>query len=122
MDHEYLPIEGLASFTEASARFMLGKDSPVIAEKRYTAVQAVSGTGAVRFGAELLAEFKKGAKGYISNPTWGNHRSIFQMCGISVGEYRYWNPKTNSLDIDGMLEDLKVRFGSMYQEMPMTIC
>lgn len=34
MDHEYLPIDGLPSFTEASARLVLGSDSPAISENR----------------------------------------------------------------------------------------
>ena len=38
---------------------------------QYAAVQAISGTGALRFGADFLARFKKGATAYISNPTWG---------------------------------------------------
>ena len=33
-DHEYLPIDGLASFTEASARLVLGQSSPAILENR----------------------------------------------------------------------------------------
>lgn len=76
LDHEYLPIEGLLSFTEASARFMLGAQHPVILEKRYSSVQAIAGTGALRVGAELLARFKKGAKAYVSKPTWGHLTSV----------------------------------------------
>jgi aspartate aminotransferase len=34
VDHEYLPIDGLASFTEASARLVLGSASPAILENR----------------------------------------------------------------------------------------
>lgn len=34
IDHEYLPIDGLASFTEASARLVLGHSSPAILEDR----------------------------------------------------------------------------------------
>jgi aspartate aminotransferase len=34
LDHEYLAIDGLKSFTEASARLMLGADSPAIAQGR----------------------------------------------------------------------------------------
>lgn len=34
LDHEYLPIDGLSDFTEASARLVLGKDSPAIREGR----------------------------------------------------------------------------------------
>lgn len=34
IDHEYLPIDGLASFTEASARLVLGQSSPAILDNR----------------------------------------------------------------------------------------
>ncbi len=34
LDHEYLPIDGLKAFTGASAKLILGADSPAIAEKR----------------------------------------------------------------------------------------
>lgn len=34
LDHEYLPIDGLLSFTEASAKLILGADSPAIAQNR----------------------------------------------------------------------------------------
>lgn len=76
LNHEYLSIEGLQSFTDSSARFILGNDSAVIAQKRYAAVQTISGTGAVRLGAEFLARFFKGAKVLVSRPTWGNVRRI----------------------------------------------
>lgn len=33
-NHEYLGIEGLATFTEAAVRLLLGDDSQVISEKR----------------------------------------------------------------------------------------
>lgn len=34
LNHEYLPIAGLATFTSASAKLMFGADSPVIKEDR----------------------------------------------------------------------------------------
>ena len=34
LDHEYLPLDGLKSFTEASARLVLGSDSPAITQNR----------------------------------------------------------------------------------------
>ena len=34
LDHEYLPIDGMPQFTEASTRLILGHDSPAITEKR----------------------------------------------------------------------------------------
>ena len=37
----------------------------------------------------------------------GNHLAIFKEAGLDVRRYRYYNPKTNGLDYDGMLEDLE---------------
>ena len=36
MNHEYLSIDGIRSFTDASAKLILGADSPAIASKRVT--------------------------------------------------------------------------------------
>ena len=49
-------------------------------------MQTISGTGAVRLGADFLARFRK-APVYISDPTWGNHISIFQDAGFDVRKY-----------------------------------
>lgn len=54
-----------------------------------------------------MAKFHKAAPVYISKPTWANHRNIFIEAGISVAEYRYWNPSSNDLDFEGMIEDFK---------------
>ena len=57
VDHEYLSITGLAEFTSAAARLILGDDSPAIAEKRVASVQTISGTGANHLGAVFLQRF-----------------------------------------------------------------
>ncbi|KAI9224792.1 aspartate aminotransferase [Blastocladiella britannica] len=108
LDHEYLPIEGLASFTSAASKLILGEDSPAIAEGRVGSLQTISGTGAVRLGADFLNRFRKGAKVLISNPTWANHRAIFLDAGFSdVQEYSYYHSETRGLDLEGMLRDLR---------------
>ena len=109
LDHEYLPIDGLKSFTEASAKLILGNDSPAISEKRFAACQSISGTGAVRLGAEFISRFMKGPV-YISNPTWANHRAIFNEAGLEVFEYQYWDPKTKGLAFDSMMDTFKVLY------------
>ena len=43
----------------------------------------------------------------MSNPTWGNHQSIFGAAGIEVREYRYFDKKTKGLDFTGMIADLE---------------
>ena len=80
----------------------------MIAEKRYSAHQAISGTGALRFAAEFFARFiPKGSKAYVSKPTWGNHINIFNDAGIAVEEYRYWDAQKKSLNLTALLEDIQ---------------
>jgi len=40
----------------------------------------------------------------------GNHLGIFKDAGFTdIREYRYWDASTKGLDIQGLLEDLRVR-------------
>lgn len=65
-------------------------------------LQTLSGTGACRVAGELFARFRgAGSAIYLPNPTWGNHIPIFQMAGLEVKKYRYYNPKTVGLDFEG---------------------
>ncbi|KAI9332824.1 pyridoxal phosphate-dependent transferase [Obelidium mucronatum] len=104
-NHEYTGLDGNQSFNEASARLILGENSQAIKQKRYTCIQAVSGTGANRLASDFLAKFRPGTV-YITNPTWGNHPKIFGASGLPVIEYQYWNPKTRSLNYDILLSTL----------------
>ncbi|KAJ1569833.1 Aspartate aminotransferase, cytoplasmic, partial [Nowakowskiella sp. JEL0078] len=106
IDHEYLPIAGLKSFTNAAVRLILGRNNPAISEKRIATIQTISGTGAVRMAGEFLARFRK-APIYISKPTWGNHRAIFEDAGLEVFDHPYWDAKTRGLAIDPMIESLR---------------
>jgi hypothetical protein len=69
----------------------LGKDSPLIKEKKVAICQSLSGTGALRISAEFLAQFNPGVDVYCSDPTWGNHHSIFGKAGLKTFKYRYLN-------------------------------
>lgn len=40
-----------------------------------------------------------------------NHHVLFRNAGLTVQEYRYYKPETRGLDIEGMLEDIKVGVG-----------
>ncbi|KAJ2080969.1 Aspartate aminotransferase, cytoplasmic [Coemansia sp. RSA 988] len=108
-NHEYLGVGGLPSLTGGAQTLIFGSDSPAINEGRVYTIQSISGTGANMVGAVFLKQFKVPADAaiYISKPTWGNHRNIFQTAGHEVREYRYCNYQTLGLDIDGMLEDLR---------------
>jgi len=75
LDHEYLPITGLPSFTAAAARLILGASAPALSEGRVVSVQTISGTGANHLGALFLSRFygwDDEKTIWLSNPTWGS--------------------------------------------------
>ena len=92
INHEYLPILGLDTFSTAAAALLLGKGSQAIADGRVTSVQSLSGTGAIRNGADFLHQQLKLDTFYMSDPTWANHGMIFKAAGFhNAKKYRYWN-------------------------------
>jgi len=107
LDKEYLPIDGLPAFRARTSELLFGPDSAVIQEKRVATIQGLSGTGSLRIAAGFINKFLPDATVYVSIPTWGNHKNIFPQAGSKIGEYRYYDYANNSLDIEGMLADLK---------------
>jgi len=108
-NHEYLPLDGLKEFTQAATAVCLGSTNPAITENRYVAVQALSGTGALRVSGEFLKKFYPYAKTiYLPTPTWPNHKSIFEDAGLEVKYYRYYDNRTIDLDFEGLIQDLRV--------------
>lgn len=107
-NHEYLAIEGYAPFVREAARVILGPNSVAINDKRVVSQQTLSGTGALHIASKLLRDFYAGpADIYISDPTWANHRQIFNSAGLAVKTYPYWNGETKSLNLDGMLGTIR---------------
>lgn len=103
---EYLPILGLSDFNKLTAKLILGADSPAILENRIATAQCLSGTGSLRVGSEFLARHYHQRTIYIPVPTWGNHPKIFNLGGLEVKSYRYYDPATRGLDFKGLVEDL----------------
>eukprot|EP00210_Caulerpa_lentillifera_P008788 g8384.t1 len=103
---EYLPIDGLPAFKQATATLLFGEDNIVLKEGRVATIQALSGTGALRVGGAFIQRFLPEATIYLSDPTWGNHKAIFTDSGVPWKTYRYFDPKTTGLDFEGMCEDL----------------
>ncbi|XP_059485108.1 aspartate aminotransferase, cytoplasmic [Neocloeon triangulifer] len=108
LNHEYLPVLGLDTFSTAATRMLLGQDSKAIAEGRAFGIQTLSGTGSLRMAAEFLGRILKYKTFYYSVPTWENHNLIFVNAGFTEPRtYRYWKPETRGLDFEGMIEDLR---------------
>ncbi|KAL3470162.1 aspartate transaminase [Aspergillus californicus] len=110
LNHEYLPIKGLAEYTTASQKLIVGPDSPAITESRICTFQTISGTGAVHLGALFLAKFHPTTPKpslYLSSPTWANHHQIFTNVGFSLANYPYFDRSSKGLDFAGMLTSLR---------------
>eukprot|EP00291_Cryptomonas_curvata_P015193 CAMPEP_0172153806 /NCGR_PEP_ID=MMETSP1050-20130122/1669_1 /TAXON_ID=233186 /ORGANISM="Cryptomonas curvata, Strain CCAP979/52" /LENGTH=305 /DNA_ID=CAMNT_0012822423 /DNA_START=21 /DNA_END=935 /DNA_ORIENTATION=+ len=105
LNKEYLPVQGLEAFLSQTAQVIFGTDSPLVKEERIAVVQTLSGTGALRVAAEFISMYRPGSLVYISDPSWGNHHTIFKKAGLQTKTYRYLTPAMG-LDIDGLIEDL----------------
>ncbi|KAI1290137.1 Aspartate aminotransferase, cytoplasmic [Halotydeus destructor] len=107
LNHEYLPILGLAEFSKAATSMLLGSESVALTEGRAFGIQALSGTGALRVGADFLARTVGLKTAYASAPSWPNHKLIFENAGFSeFKSYRYWDAANRALDFNGFCEDL----------------
>ena len=106
-DHEYLPIDGLPSFIKNSLKLAYTPSNQALKEERIAGLQALSGTGALRLGMEFFSTHYSGNKTvFIPNPSWPNHKNIAARSGIEFKEYRYYDFKNKTLDLNGLLEDL----------------
>ena len=98
----YLPIDGIPAYDKAVQMLLLGADSEIVALGRAVTVQALGGTGGLRIGADFLRRFAPGARVAISNPSWENHRALFEAAGFAVDTYPYYDPATHGLDFAAM--------------------
>lgn len=102
----YLPIDGIAAYDQAVQKLLFGNDSPLINAGQVITTQAVGGTGALKIGADFLKQLLPNAVVAISDPSWENHRALFETAGFPVQNYRYYDAATHDVNRAGMLEDL----------------
>jgi aromatic-amino-acid transaminase len=103
----YLPIDGVPAFVQANQELLFGQDASVLKEKRVATVQSVGGSGGLKLGAELIKRFFPDTTMHLSDPSWENHRVIFEAAGMKVETYPYYDPKTCGLRAADMLTTLR---------------
>lgn len=103
---DYLPLEGLHEYCSLSAQLLFGKNSGLIRDNRLASIQAVGSSGALRYVADFLRRFIPETTVFVSNPSWGNHRFIFERAGFKVKDYPYYSNTAKSLQFEGMLSAL----------------
>ncbi|MEN9474512.1 MAG: Tyrosine aminotransferase [Pseudomonadota bacterium] len=102
----YLPIDGIVAYDNAVKALVFGAESDVVKSGRVSTVQAIGGTGGLKIGADFLKKVTPNAKVLISDPSWENHRAIFQNAGFEVGSYAYYDADKRGVNFAGMLADL----------------
>ena len=99
----YLPMEGLAQTRSAVQALLFGDDHPVIREGRAVTIQTVGSSGGLRVGADFLRAALPGSAVWVSDPTWDNHRSMFEGSGFAVHTYPYYDPATGGVRFDDLM-------------------
>lgn len=102
----YQPIEGTPAYNGAVQALMFGKASDITAAGRAITCQCLGGTGALKVGADYLKRLLPDATVYLSNPSWENHRALFEGAGFPVKDYAYYDAATRGVDFAAMKADL----------------
>lgn len=114
LPRNYLPIDGLQVYDRAVQGLVFGAESDAVRAGRIVTVQTLGGTGGLKVGADLLRRINPGAQLWISDPSWENHRALFEYAGYTVNAYPYYHAPTHGVDFDGMIGTLqKLAAGSI---------
>lgn len=59
-----------------------------------------------KIGADLLKRYFPTSEVWVSNPTWDNHKAMFEGAGIKVHDYPYYDATTGGVQFDAMIDCL----------------
>jgi aromatic-amino-acid transaminase len=103
----YLPIEGAANFRAAVQALLFGAEHEAIAAGRVATIQSVGSSGGLKVGADFIARWLPGSEVWVSDPSWENHRSMFEGAGLAVHDYPYYDGASGGLAFDAMCKALR---------------
>ena len=103
----YLPIEGAANFRSEVQKLLFGDVHEAIASARVATIQSVGSSGGLKVGADFIARWLPTSGVWVSDPSWENHRSMFEGAGIAVHSYPYYDAATGGLAFDAMCTALR---------------
>ena len=103
----YQPIEGAANCRSAVQQLLFSAGHEAVTSGRIATIQSVGSSGSLRVGAEFIHRYFPDSGVWVSDPTWDNHRAMFEGAGLAVHTYPYYNSATGGLRFDAMLEALR---------------
>ncbi|WP_413283324.1 aromatic amino acid transaminase [Vibrio sp. MA40-2] len=99
----YVGLAGCEEFNSSMVKLLLSGTSAL---DRVTAIQTPGASGALRMLADLMKVANPKTTVWLSNPSYVNHKPVMEAAGLKVKYYRYFNPQTKQVDVDGMLTDI----------------
>jgi len=100
----YLPIEGSGPMRQAVQHLLFGAEHAAVKAGRIATLQTVGSSGGLRVGADFIKRWLPGSGLWVSDPSWDNHRAMFEGAGIAVHTYPYYDPATGGVRFDAMRE------------------
>jgi aromatic-amino-acid transaminase len=102
----YLPMEGAANFRTAVQHLLWGEAHAALAAGRIATMQAVGSSGGLKVGADFIKAWFPDSAIWVSDPTWDNHKAVFEGAGLKVNTYPYYDSATGGLRFDAMRDAL----------------
>ena len=103
----YLPIEGAAAMRREVQHLLFGAGHAAVTSGRIATLQTVGSSGGLKVGADFLKRWLPDSQVWVSDPTWDNHRAMFEGAGVTVNTYPYYDAKTGGLRFADMLAALR---------------
>ena len=102
----YQAIEGAANCRSAVQQLIFGAGHEAVASGRIATIQSVGSSGSLRAGAEFIHRQFPQSGVWVSDPTWDNHRAMFEGAGLAVHTYPYYDSASGGVLFDEMLATL----------------
>jgi aromatic-amino-acid transaminase len=100
----YLPMTGAPNYRQAVQELLFGADHEAVSSGRIATIQTLGGSGGLKVGADFLKRYFPDSQVWVSDPTWDNHRAMFEGAGLVVNTYPYYDASTGGLKFDAMCE------------------
>ena len=103
----YTPIEGVPAMRAAVQALLFGAGHEAVTSGRVATLQTIGSSGGLKVGADFLKRALPASGVWISDPSWDNHRAMFEGAGLRVQTYPYYDSATGGLRFDAMQAALR---------------